>query len=319
MQENQAGVTALVTAYARAYHATHDSPKIFDDFLADQMYTAEEHTSFDYHLASTLAMIDPETAASQPDQAAALARVMQIHHAPVTLSRSRYTEDCLEASVQQGVQQYILLGAGLDTFAFRRSDLLDRLDVFEVDHPVTQSLKRQRITMAGWQTPDRLHFVPLDFTKDRLEAALLHSGYDPHKLSFFSWQGVTFYLPHEVALFTLQAIAGIARQGSQIVFDYMDADAFDPERASKRVRIMQEIASMVGEPMKTGFNPQELGDLLARLGLQLQENLGPSDIDVRYFQNRTDDYHAFDHVHFAKAAVAGNSSHSEWLDENRRA
>lgn len=311
MEENQAGVTALVTAYARAYHATHDSPKIFDDFLADQLYTAEEHASFDHHLANLLPMIDPETAATKPDQTVALARVMQIHNGPVTLSRSRYTEDCLEASARQGVQQYISLGAGFDTFAFRRPDLLERLDVFEVDHPVTQSLKRQRIAMAGWETPAKLHFIPIDFNKESLEDALLHSDYDPHKQSFFSWQGVTFYLTREAVLNTLQAISRIARQGSLIVFDYIDADAFEPERAGKRIRIMQEIASMVGEPMKTGFEPQELGDMLARLGLQLQDNLSPSDIDVRYFQNRTDGYHAFEHVHFAKASVVGNSSHKE--------
>src|SRR5258708_23645006 len=197
MEERQAGVTALVTAYARAYHATHDSPLIFDDSIADQLFTEEEHTQFDQNLAQMLAAIDPELAAANPDQATALAAVMQLMHLPVTLSRSRYTEDCLEEAMKQGVQQYVILGAGLDTFAFRRPDLIAKLQVFEVDHPTTQTLKRQRIAMPGWEIPANLHFVPIDFTKESLSDALRRSPYDPAMLTFFSWLGVTYYLTRE--------------------------------------------------------------------------------------------------------------------------
>jgi methyltransferase (TIGR00027 family) len=304
MKENQAGITALITAYARAYHATHDSPKIFDDFLADQFYTAQEHIDFDRYLAESIKLIDPELAASQPDQATALAHVMQLHNAPITLSRSRYAEDCLEEAVKNGVQQYVILGAGFDTFAFRRPDLLTRLQVFEVDHPITQDLKRQRIAMPGWEIPAQLHFVPIDFTKESLTAALQRSSYDPHQLSFFSWLGVSYYLTREVVFATLQDIAGIAQQGSTIVFDYMDADAFIPEKAGKRIQLMQWIAGQVGEPMKSGFDPHTLAAELDRLGYLLQENLAPAEIDRRYFQGRTDLYRAFEHLHFARAVVA---------------
>jgi methyltransferase (TIGR00027 family) len=304
MTENQAGITALITAYARAYHATHDSPKIFDDFLADQFYTAQEHIDFDRYLAESIKLIDPELAANQPDQATALAHVMQLHNAPITLSRSRYAEDCLEEAVKNGVQQYVILGAGFDTFAFRRPDLLTRLQVFEVDHPITQDLKRQRIAMPGWEIPAQLHFVPIDFTKESLTAALQRSSYDPHQLSFFSWLGVSYYLTREVVFATLQDIAGIALTGSTIVFDYMDADAFIPEKAGKRIQLMQWIAGQVGEPMKSGFDPHTLAAELDRLGYLLQENLAPAEIDRRYFQGRTDLYRAFEHLHFARAVVA---------------
>ena len=90
MSDIQAGITALVTAYARAYHATHDSPKIFGDFLADQMYTEKEHAEFDKNLAAMIGLVDPEFAATNPDHATALAHVMHMMHEPVTLSRSRY-------------------------------------------------------------------------------------------------------------------------------------------------------------------------------------------------------------------------------------
>jgi len=304
MEERQGGITALITAYARAYHATHDSPKIFDDFLADQLYTPEEHALFEQNLAMNLKDIDADLAAAQPDQATALARVMQLHYAPVTLSRSRYSEDCLEQAIQQGVQQYIILGAGFDTFAFRRPELAGRLQVFEVDHPVTQAQKRQRMAYAGWEMPAHLHLVPIDFTKESLSAALQRSSYRAEKLSFFSWLGVTFYLGEAVVFATLQAISAMAAKGSPVVFDYMDADAFVPEKAGLRVQLMQRTAGMVGEPMKGGFDPQTLGGKLERAGFHLEENLGPAEIEARYFQGRHDRYHAFEHIHFARAVVA---------------
>lgn len=317
MVENQAGVTALITAYARAYHAAHDTPKIFDDFLADALFSAEERAQFDHNLTQLLPLIDPTLAATQPGSAAALARVMQVYNGPITLSRSRYTEDCLEAAAAAeaaaaeaaaaseaetavGVRQVVILGAGMDTFAFRRPDLLERLDVFEVDHPATQAIKRQRVAAAGWAMPGRLHFVPVDFAKDDLAGRLIESGFDSAKVSFFSWLGVTFYLPHAVALETLRSLAGLCAAGSSIVFDFIDAEGFDPQRASKRMQFMQWLVRQAGEPMKTFFDPHTLAGELRPLGLEVAETLSPAEIEARYFQGRSDGYHAFEHVHFAR-------------------
>ena len=302
MPENQISVTALVTAFSRAYHSEHDSPKIFDDFLAPKLFTPEEYAYLRQSLAKSLDFFDPELAATGPDEAAALARVIQIQNGPVTLGRSRYTEDCLEAAIKQGVQQYVILGAGLDTFAFRRPDLLKQLAVFEVDHPATQTGKQQRIARLGFEIPRQLHFVPVDFSSDNLETALRQSGYDPQKTSFFSWLGVTLYLTRRAVCDTLQSIARIASPGSSIIFDYLDTDAFIPERTEKSVQLMQEVVRRAGEPVKTGFDPETFGGFLAEFGFNLTENLGPSDIETLYFKGRTDDYHAKAHFHFARAA-----------------
>ena len=299
MQTNRPWITALITAYARAYHATHDDPKIFDDFAADRLYSTEEHAQFDHNLAQMLPAIDPDLAAMNPDEATALAAVIQLMHGPVTLSRSRYAEDCLQAAVEQGVEQYVILGAGFDTFAFRRPDLLAKLEVFEVDHPVTQGMKRERI--VGWVLPSKLHFVAVDFNQESLTDALQKSAYDPHKLSFFSWLGVTYYLPREVVLATLEAIGKMAARGSTVVFDTMDDEAFLPEKAARRVQLMQASARMVGEPMQTGFDPANLREELAQIGLKVVETLTPGEIEARYFQGRNDRYHAFEHVHFVRA------------------
>ncbi|MHB8842511.1 MAG: class I SAM-dependent methyltransferase [Candidatus Aquicultor sp.] len=299
MQENRVSVTALVTAFARAYHSTHDDPKIFDDFLAHDLFTEEERSYLGYNLAESLKFFDPERAASCPDQATALAWVMQNYNGSTTLSRSRYTEDSLAAAVEQGVGQYVILGAGLDTFAFRQSEMAGKLRVFEVDHPATQAHKRQRLDELGWEHPEELHFVTMDFTKDDLAVVLKRSSYDPQALSFFSWLGVTMYLTRDEVFATLRAIGDIAAAGSTIIFDYYDTDAFDPERSSKRMQKGIEIVRNAGEPMKGGFDPSTLADDLAGLGLRLQETLSPSDI-----QERTDAYNASEHVHFAQVVVA---------------
>jgi methyltransferase (TIGR00027 family) len=304
LAERQAGLmTALLTAYARVYHSTHDSPVIFDDSLAGQLFSAEERVSFDKGLAESLKFLDPERAALCPDQATALAQYMHIQGAPIAVSRARYTEDTLEIAVNQGIQQYVILGAGMDIFVFRRPELVNHLQVFEIDHPTTQAMKRGRITKLGWQIPSPLHFVSADFTKENLVDALKHSTFDSTKPSFFSWLGVTYYLTREVVFATLHAIAEIAPSGSAIIFDYMDADAFIPEKASKRIQKMQQIVQNIGEPMKAGFDPLTLAADLAPLSLSVKEDQGPAEIEQRYFKGRTDDMHAFEHVHYAWVIV----------------
>lgn len=304
---NKGSLTALLTAYARAYHAVHDKPKIFDDHLAYQLFTEEERTDIEHNLAESLKFFDPERAATCHDQASALAWYMRIQGCPATISRSRYAEDCLEAALQKGVRQYVILGAGMDTYAFRRPDLAGVLEIFEIDHPLTQAFKLSRLKELGWEHPGNLHFIPVDFTKETLPAALRQSTYDPRQLSFFSWLGVTIYLTRAEIMATLRAIAGIAPAGSSIVFDYLDTDAFIPEKASKQVRLMREIVEKVGEPLKGSFDPAMLAADLAGAGLLLHENLSPPAIEKRYFQGRTDGYHAAGHMHFTHAFVGSGS------------
>lgn len=305
MEENQISrSTAIGSAYLRAYHSINDNPKIFDDFLANHLIPDEMSKSIEQKFVGALKFLDPVRAALCPDQATALAWIMQNYTAsPMTLSRSRYTEDILEKAVRQGVQQYVILGAGMDTFAFRRPELMEQLQVFEVDHPATQAFKLQRLADLGWEHPAQLHFVPVDFTQESLASALKHSSFEPQASSFFSWLGVTYYLTRDAVFATLRAIAAVAPAGSTVIFDYFDNDAFVRERAAKRVQFMVDAFAQSDEPLITGFDPFTLAEDLARSGLRLHENLSPTDIEERYFQGRTDGYYAFEHVHFARAVV----------------
>jgi methyltransferase (TIGR00027 family) len=300
MTENQAGLTALITAYARGYHATHDDTKVFDDFLADAYYTPQEHAWFDQVLAENLKVYDPAAAAEIPNQAGALAWVMQEMYGPITLSRSRFCEDCLEQAARGGLEQYVILGAGLDTYAFRCPDRLKTLRVFELDHPITQALKRERVAAAGWEWPEQLTLAPIDFTNQSLAEVLLGAGYDPDRPGFFSWLGVTYYLSREVVAKTLEQVREIAAPGSSLVFDYLDEEAFRPEAAGVRINRMLETARQVGEPMKSAFNPARLSEELTATGWQVVENLAPEEIQARYFAGRKDRLRAFEHIHFTR-------------------
>lgn len=306
MGDTQVKRSALLSAYLRGHHALHDTPKIFDDFLAHQFPTKEELAASEQALVTTLQIIDPERAASIPDRDSALAYTVQAYFpTSLFLSRARYTEDALEEAIQKGIKQYIILGAGMDTFAFRRPDLLKHIEVFEIDHPATQSFKQQRLAELGWEIPAQLHFIPLDFAKENLETALKNTSYDPQARSFFSWLGVIHYLPRDAVFTTLYSISNMCPAGSIITFDYWDIDAFNPEKAAKRVKFMQEMVRHAGEPMLTGLDPSTLVNELRNVHLHLQEHLSPIDIQKRYFQGRTDNYYAYEHAYFVSAVYEG--------------
>ncbi len=303
MEINKGAITAVVTAFGRAYHSLNDNPKIFDDFLAKPMMSEETFDFIGQSLAGSIGFFDPALAASNPGKDEALSKVMRAQSTPISLSRARYTEDCLEAEAGKGCTQYVILGAGLDTFAFRRKDLLEKLQVYELDQPVTQDYKRSRLLELGWEIPDQLHFLPVDFSRDNLAEVLVNAGYDTGKAGFFNWLGVTYYLERNNVLSVLEKVAGISAPGSFIVFDYLDTDAFDADKVSNRIKKMLEIVKNAGEPMKTGFTQDDLKTLLLKAGLQLVEDLAPQWIQMAYFDGRTDGYSAFEHFHIARAKV----------------
>ena len=191
----------------------------------------------------------------------------------------------------------------MDTFAWRRPDLLEKIRVFEVDHPATQAFKLGRIGELGWAKPANLHFVPVDFTTMNLASALRAAAFDPGELSFFSWLGVTMYLTRDEVFATLRSLAGTAPSGSIVVFDYLETQSFsEAERNSIKSEYRKGLQQL-GEPMKTGFDPRTLAEQLAGIGWKLRENLTPADIQDRFFSGRTDGCHASDDACLALAVV----------------
>lgn len=304
MEKNQVSPTALLTTYCRGYHSINDTQKVFDDYLAYCFLTKEEREAFDHQIVAALPFVNPELAASSPQRADAL-EWMAKSFMPTSLfvSRARYAEDNLEKAVSEGVKQYVLLGAGMDTFAFRRTDLVEQIRVFEIDHPATQAFKRRRLEELGWNYPEHLHFVSVDFTHDSLAEALKRPSYDSYAATFFSWLGVVHYLPRDTVFKTLQAITGNSPAGSMVIFDYYDTDAFIAGKVAERVQKGIEISRHMGEPPITGIDESTLAADLAGLGLRLEEDLGPTDLQERYFKGRTDGFYAYEHAHIVKAVV----------------
>lgn len=294
--------TAFMMAFLRGFHAVYDNTKIFNDSLAYDLLPEEVREAFTQHLIKSAAEIAPELAKECTDTETSLRLAVRTMAGPV-LARARFVEERLEEAIQKGISQYIILGAGFDTFAYRRLDLAGRLQIFELDLPPTQEIKRQLLGRLNLQKPDYLHYIAVDFTKESLTSVLSESKYDPGQLSFFSWMGVTHYLPLEAVLDTLKAIESISRGGSEIVFDYYDKSAFDPDKTSNRIKYIMNITKNIGETIITGFEPSKLSMKLAPLGLRLLDNLGPEEIQQRYFKGNNEGYAASKHVHLACAVV----------------
>ncbi|AFM41484.1 methyltransferase, putative, TIGR00027 family [Desulfosporosinus acidiphilus SJ4] len=292
--------TAFMMAFLRGFHAVYDNKKIFNDPLAYDLIPEEVREAFKQHLIKSAAEMAPELAKECTDDATSLRLAVRIMAGPV-LARARFVEERLEEGIRKGIRQYIILGAGLDTFAYRRLDLTDRLQVFELDLPYTQELKRQLLGRLNLEKPEFLHYIPVDFTESNLSSALLESKYDSGQVSFFSWMGVTHYLPLESVLSTLKAIIKLSCSGSEIVFDYYDKLAFDPDKGSNRINYIMKNTKTIGETIITGFDPSKLSMDLALQGLQLLDNLGPEEIQQKYFKECNEGYAASEHVHLSHA------------------
>jgi methyltransferase (TIGR00027 family) len=200
-------------------------------------------------------------------------------------ARSRYAEDQLQARVTEGLTQFVILGAGFDTFAYRNP--YPNLHVFEIDHPATQELKRTQLTRAGIAIPSTLTYIPLNFETQTLADGLQAAGFNFEAPAFFSWLGVTLYLSRPSIQAVFQCVANLPR-GSGLVFDYGVA----PDTLTVRQRIafnyMAERVAKAGEPWQTFFNPIDLDQTLQALGYSKIEDLDGPEINRRYFANRTD-------------------------------
>ena len=228
---NKASITALMSSLGRAFHAENEEHPVFADRLAKNLMTEEEYSTVQGYILSGAQSFEPEIDPAKQKPKELLRKLINTHIAPSPLCRAAYAEKALKTAVLTGTKQYVILGAGMDTFAFREPEFLAKYRIFEVDHPLTQADKLERITRAGWTIPDNLTFVSVDFTKDSLTERLIAAGFDPSVKSFFSWIGVTYYLSAEAIDTMLSALFSICADGSTLVFDYPDENFFNaPEK-----------------------------------------------------------------------------------------
>lgn len=204
------------------------------------------------------------------------------------VGRARFIEDLLEVQVQKGIKQYVILGAGLDTFAQRRSEIASCLHIFEVDQPGPQTWKKRRLAEIGFNIPEWLHFVPVDFESgESWWDHLLEAGFDPKQPSVIVSTGVSMYLTRETNMATFQQIAKLA-PGSTFATTFMlTLDLLEPKEASILEFVMKR-ASESGTPFVSLFSPSEISSMAVEAGFKKTKYVSGEDLYQRYFANRSD-------------------------------
>lgn len=307
MKDTKASRTALVTSLMRAVHTRLDRPALIEDPWGDRLVPEAEREALRKLAASTL---EPE-ARQRLEALGSHEAVLQaaFHANPVygtVIVRTRYAEDALEAAVARGARQYVIIGAGMDSFALRQPAFAQGVQIFEIDHSATQELKRQRVRECGISLPDTLHFVPADLSQEDLGTALARSPFRGAQPTFFSWLGVTSYLTRSANLATLLAVARCAAPDSELVFTYIDQREFDPDRQSEGIQRVRARVESLGEPWVSGFDPSQLAEDLRGVGLILVEDLGGEALRERYCKARSDGLSPAATVHIARAQVAAD-------------
>ncbi|MFI6600620.1 class I SAM-dependent methyltransferase [Nonomuraea sp. NPDC050536] len=279
MRETQPSQTAVMAAAARAAHLVVDhEPYIFRDTMAAALLGAKGEEVIGYHR-------------TYGDHV-----VLSGTRAQVT-ARSHY----VEGRLGEGAGQYVVLGAGFDTFGLRNAT---GGRVFEVDHPATQRWKRELLASAGLTPPAQLAFVPVDFESDDLMEALVAAGFDPREPALVSWLGVAMYLTEEAIAASLATVARFA-PGSELVMEYALPPALRDEQGHAFAEFALPAAAERGEPWLSFFTPGDLSSLLDRHGLKTAEHVRQADCVAPELWNRQDALRPADLCRLARATVTG--------------
>jgi methyltransferase (TIGR00027 family) len=268
METYQPSRTAVRVALRRAVHQITDRPTVLDDPLAVKILGPRGEAD-----------LQAEIGRSNNSFSRSLRAFVAV--------RSRFAEDELAKAVARGVKQYVVLGAGLDTFAYRNTFAAEGLRVFEVDHPATQAWKRLLLEAANISVPAGTTLVPVDFERQQLSDALAAAGFQSAEGAFFSWLGVTPYLTEIAFNSTLAFIASIQPQ-SGLVFDYAVARSSLSLLERLALDALSSRVAAAGEPFQLFFEPDKLSELLREFGFRQIDNLSPEQINARYFAERAD-------------------------------
>jgi methyltransferase (TIGR00027 family) len=265
----------------RAKHLLWDDPpKIFEDIFALRLSGLTDESALRERLDA--ALVEFAAIGGRDIAQAAFSSVCS-----KIVLRSRYVEDELDQATKLGVGQYVILGAGLDSFAYRRQDAANVLRVFEVDHPATQAWKRTRLQELSLATPGNLTFVPVDFENQSLVEGLRNSGYRPREPGFVSWLAVTQYLTRAAIFDTLRTVASMA-PGTEIIFEYYLPGARLDDEDREILKLYGNWAAAQGEPHLTYFEPAELAAQVKKMGFTEFVDFGPEEADARYCADRRD-------------------------------
>jgi methyltransferase (TIGR00027 family) len=270
MQEGQASQTAIGSAMNRAVHFALDGePKILNDDLALDLAGLSDN--------------DPRNLNSARHQRHE-SRQLRAH----MVLRNRYAEDEVASHLASSEGQYVILGAGLDSFAYRRPASLQHIRVFEVDHPATQQWKQARLDDLDTPIPPTVSFVPVNFEVECFSEKLAAYSFDPHRPTVFSWLGVSQYLTREALESTLHEVVGCVKAFRQLIMDFILPEAVLGPADRHQLVTIRTRAERHGEPWLSYYTPQELRTIMENVGFERVIHLGTEEASSRYFAGRAD-------------------------------
>jgi methyltransferase (TIGR00027 family) len=299
----QKSMTALISAFSRAYHSVQNKEKVFDDYLAKDILTQNEYEEIANNMSKGIKFFNPSFEGTQDE---ALRFIVDNQLCPTPIGRAAFAEKSLKNAVKAGSKQYLIFAAGYDTFAYRQPDWATNIQIFELDHPFTSVDKQKRIESIFTETPSNLHYISIDFTEETWQRNLIeYSQFDQNKISFCSLLGVNYYLTKEDFAHTINTISSIVPKGNSIVFDYPDENTYTP-KAGQRAKKTIALASAANEKMLASYSYLEIEKLLEHSNFLIYEHLTPDEITEQYFKkyNQANPEHpikAFDNVNYCLA------------------
>lgn len=299
----QKSMTALVSAFSRAYHSENNDVKIFNDSIARLILTDQEYSQIAKSMTQGIQFFNPGFSGSEAD---ALRWIVDNQLSPSPLGRSAFTEQALKNAVNSGAQQYLIFAAGYDSFAYRQPEWASHLQIFELDYPLMSIEKQKRINSLHGKKPANLTYLTVDLTITAVDEYLFaHTEFNKTKLSFCSLLGISYYLSKENFKNLISGISNMVGTGSTIVFDYPDQDTYT-DKAGERAKKQAMLASVAGEAMLASYSYYDVEALLSNCSFLIYEHLEPKEITEQYFAeyNRANPQHimsAFDNVNYCLA------------------
>lgn len=266
-------MTALVSAFARAYHNEKYMVPIFSDSIAKQLL-GQDYEKVAESMKQGISFFAPTFHGSEEE---ALRYIVDQQLSPLPLARSAFAEQALQRAVNCGTKQYLLLGAGYDTFAHRQPDWAERLQIFELDKEEMSRDKQERIGAALLPGQENLHYAAADLSQENWQECLMRKGFSTEKISFCSLLGLIYYLPKDAFKALMKKLSQILPTGSSLVFDYpMTVEG----EQSKKQKLLAQGAE---EPMQAEYDYEELEQLLSSCGFRIYEHLLPDEMTEQYF------------------------------------
>lgn len=218
--------------------------------------------------------------------------------------RTRVIDALLQDYAQKGMAQLLILGAGFDSRAYRFPELKGKVKIFEVDETDTQDIKKARLSEHFGSLPDHVSFVPLDFEKDDLAAALARAGFDPSLKTLVIWEGVTYYLEPRAVDQTLAFVAANTPAGSSIIFDHIQQEAIEGKCRNPLVQAFLQNVAEIGEPCKFGLDPLKVDQFLTQRGFEEVTNLTVAQCKKKFLHPAHGDRKPMEEFSIAQASVA---------------